>query len=656
MALNILVFVGLFFFLGAIGALIGAAWAAAASNKVAVGNLVRTTFTACPTVLTTALWGPAGEYAFSNSYGPSDIWAQDATNALHCDMPGARGVYSSWLSGAGQAKPGIGGAIASNSTIYWTGKGCSTDADCSGPTASLTINCGPGWNLIEWNTTNNQQAPFAFQCPGSNGSGKGDVDAVSWCSVCAGQPGFNTATGLPFTPGTAWGGCDPANIDPNAIGTCMGVANSIPYKCAFETPQYIGGGNGTNRQCAAFTDPGQNPGTGANTYTAPFGQYLSCSIQNNWSSTANVSDVCNPAHPGYSQYAPYVDWLCKNKGNSDCPAGQQCVANWNASVTGWCIPGDPCPSCPNSTDPNIPGVCEPTPYVCSGTVLPNTVMQTLWIAEGQVVSQNDDGSFEVQWNRVQNTYNGIGPSVNYVFPGPKQPGGGYLNTFSREATEDLTWRYADCRFVADSGSITSRNTSVSNALLGFTYVDQTTGIVQSASNPLGFAAFNDTNVFTPSIDALLKVQVFSYCPSSYQLGYNGTQGTFGPTPAVPGFPNPPSQPEIGLTSNGFQGKWQVGPGGGQIAKLSNGVPCNPLSRAAVTSAATLSDVTGYAYQPAINTVWNLQAHEVDPSQLKRIFFYSILPFNVTDETLAVYSQSYYLAPANDMMLGKPPRF
>lgn len=650
LALNILVFVGLLFFLGAIGALIGAAWAAAAQNNVAVGNLVRTTFTGCPAVLTTALWGPTGEYAFSNTYGNANVWAQDATNALHCDMPGARGTYSTWLSGAGQAKPGIGGAIASNSVIYWTEKQCTSDADCYGPKASLTIPCGPGISTPgPWLTATNFNGgpPYAQQCPGSNnGNGKPeDTGQGSWCSICAKYAGtsFNTQTGRATVPGTAWEGCPPDGFDATAVGQCMGVDNSIPFRCAFETPQYIGGGTSTNRQCAAFTNPGINPGTGANTYTAPFGQYLSCEVANNWSNT-NYGDFCSTS--ANAQAAP---WICQNKGNWGCPAGQVCAANWNPSVTGWCIPGDPCPT--DCNNPDLPGVCTNSVagYVCSGTVLPNVVMQTIWIAEGEVVSQNGDNSFEVQWNRVQNTYNGIGPSVDYVFPGPKT-GSGYTNQFNAAATEDLTWRYADCRFVADSSSQTSRNTSVSAALLGVTYVDQTTGIVQSASDPLGLDSFQDPNVYTPDITSLLAVQVFNFCPPNYSQAYPRTSsGAFQPQPGQP--LDIPSFPQPNLSSNGFQGKRQIN---SQVAALYNGVPCNPLTAAdVITAANTIANGKG---QRAINSVWNLQAHEVDATQLKRIFFYSILPFNVTDETLGVYSQSYYLAPANDMMLGKPPRF
>ena len=82
------------------------------SKNLQVGDLVRTSFTACPAVLTGALWGHGynGEnapyYAHSLTYDDGSskpYWSFDAANALHCDVYGAGfGTYSTWITSAGQ--------------------------------------------------------------------------------------------------------------------------------------------------------------------------------------------------------------------------------------------------------------------------------------------------------------------------------------------------------------------------------------------------------------------------------------------------------------------------------------------------------------------------------------------------------------------------
>ena len=53
-----------------------------------------------------------------------------------------------------------------------------------------------------------------------------------------------------------------------------------------------------------------------------------------------------------------------------------------------------------------------------------------------------------------------------------------------------------------------------------------------------------------------------------------------------------------------------------------------------------------SYVRARQTVWNLQALQVPQSQLQKIYFYSILPFDANAGTDAEFSQSINLLEAN----------
>ena len=92
--------------------------------------------------------------------------------------------------------------------------------------------------------------------------------------------------------------------------------------------------------------------------------------------------------------------------------------------------------------------------MCSGDIYPNIAINTQWIAEGKVIS-TDGTTSVVQWERVQNTYLGIGPSPKVFSTVPET---------RKQATADKTWVYSDCRFIDDGSE--GRHTSVSLGLLG----------------------------------------------------------------------------------------------------------------------------------------------------------------------------------------------
>jgi hypothetical protein len=70
-------------------------------------------------------------------------------------------------------------------------------------------------------------------------------------------------------------------------------------------------------------------------------------------------------------------------------------------VSGVCRPnwGSGCPA-----EPCVQGACPPgmtcTNGTCSGQPIPSVVVQLPFVAQGQVVGTNTDGSFQVQWTRV----------------------------------------------------------------------------------------------------------------------------------------------------------------------------------------------------------------------------------------------------------------
>ena len=375
-------------------------YAATSKNKARAGNLVRTTFSGNPAVLTSALWGLNREFATTETYG--EYFDFDGVNALHCDVPGGYGTYSSWLSGSGldfRTNPLI---KNQNAPLYWSLKSCTTAADC----LVTPIACGPG--RAGWEAVPN---PAAEQCP-----------ANSYCSVCGGPPG-----------GTNY--C--TDVSPLDVGTCIALGNATSLSflpgCVFDPNALAPDGTFGLNVCVVNLPPATN--------LPPFDRLGSCSEARNWQALAQ----CQPGAPGTRPF--YCDFV----GNQDCAKGQSCTANWG-SETGWTTRFD---------SPTPPGYTV-SDFVCSGSVLPSILINTRWIAEGEVISTDGTNS-QVEWKRVQNTYRGVGPSYNL------RNG----NTRYRDP-DDRSWVYSDCRFVKAGASPTSRHASVSNALLG-----------TSLSNPLG---------------------------------------------------------------------------------------------------------------------------------------------------------------------------
>jgi len=644
MALNILIFIGIFFILAAIGALIAALVVNANKHNIKVGEVVRTTFTGNPTLLTTALWGPNGEYWNSvtvdelgqtvTTYGLASVWEQDAVNSLHCDMPGAYGTYSTWLGNGGQVPVGTGPQFGSNTTVFFTDQICENATDCYGTGASSSIPCGPGYSAgggqRQW-SFNERDNPYANQCPGGNrNNNTGKPISGSWCSVCASDPNWNKAA-IPTDPQTIQSQCK--NINSTAVGKCMGVSGTIPYYCAFKNPQFLGGGTNTYKQCAAFTDQDSN---GAPIY----GQLTSCSVNNNISLTNNPDLVCGKTYDPPSS-KPW--WLCSSSGNWDCELGQQCVPNWGSTYTGWCATGEsPCPLTNKTVATSI----------CSGSVYPNVVMQTTWIAEGQVISRRADltDTFNVLWDRVQNTYPGIGPSLGFVLPGPYTDGEGYQNKWSEQTALDRNWKYSDCRFFRYTGPSLTRNFSVSQAILGGFYCSYTaenpTKCISISVNPLGLSMFandyfNGTQTYNSEVQALLTASVLNYCPLEYAADYpansaNTNNSTYTQT----------RSPNAGWYRTAYQGLSLSGPSGGPPVPAYNGFPCNPLYKSSVIGAAEKSPP-----ERAINSAWNLQSLDINNQQVIRSYFHVIFPFTVTNQALIQHSQSRFLRKANSSSFG-----
>lgn len=441
MAFNIFAFLSVLFFLLAVAAVAGYFIIVFQSKNIDVGDIVRTTFSASPAVLTTALFGINGEYANSGIYGYN--YEEDATNALHCDMPKGVGTFSSWLSSGGQNFKSI--AWASNSQLYVLQETCTSDADC----ALTNLQCGPGY-ITQNPTTKGQDKnssgaprslwytsygnPAYFQCPGN-----------SWCSVCNGPPPTNAKPGTYCnSPSQQIGNC----VSQNQGSVSNGV--TISYKCVQPYSSV------SDTYCAVQLTPSVN--------APPLQRLTSCTSLSDYSNTVyfdgTTTQQCGENLPGRPYY-------CNYDGNPMCLPGQECVTNWNSLSTGWCTPGGGCPTLQTASN------------VCSGTVYPSVAIKSEWIAEGTVTAKNSNGTYNVQWNRAQNTYPGIGPSAGWCDDGT-------ANCASSETPEDYqdrTWIYSDCRFVlGDSYTTGSRHYSVSLALLG-----------TSVSNPSGLGIFSTTD-------------------------------------------------------------------------------------------------------------------------------------------------------------------
>jgi len=416
---SIFALIAVIFSLLAIGGLAALGFLQVSKKLYRVGDLVRTTFSACPAVLTTALWGTDGEYGHENIYGPN--YSVDAANALHCDMPGGVGLFSTWISDAGmnfKINPSY-----SDTPLYIFGDPCVNGTDCS----ITSLKCGPGYpnngeslwqpnNSFIPNTTVSHN-PAILQCP-----------SASYCSLCGG-PNKNNATGYCVV------------TDSNAVGNCIST-EEVAWQCLQLYPSL---NPPVPKVCAANVEVD-------NTHPS-HKRFESCSVNQNFSSlsyidlSTGLSRLCSDTN--FAAIRPY---FCTLDGNVNCMIGQECVANWgDGPETGWKVPG-------GAVDP----IYEKTGYVCSGTIFPMVALQTDWIAEGKI-SSISGSRYYVDWQRVQNTYGGIGPSAGLC-----NTSSGQLRCYQPidESQIDNSWKYSDCRFVRMDNAVPSRHLSVSNALLG----------------------------------------------------------------------------------------------------------------------------------------------------------------------------------------------
>jgi len=466
MAFDIFAFFAIVFVVLAITTGVGLIVYNVKKNTLQVGDLVRTTFTACPTVLTTALFGVNGEYATTNSYGFN--FDEDAANALHCDMPKGKGTFSTWVSDGGQNFKSI--PWATNSQLYVLQNTCTQNSDCE----TLTIPCGPdyafdapGFNptaravtheagVIVWDTTS--KTPYSFQCP-----------ANSYCSVCRGD-----ATVDPYCPNASGVGKCIVN-NPTQVFSC-----TQPYASVSEF------------YCGVTLPVGPD--------SPPIQRQFSCSVNNNYASVSYQLSGFPSVTCGSVTEVP-KPFFCNFEGNPACLVGQQCVTNTSAN-SGWC---------PTPGGESCGGSLSFAAFVCSGTVYPSVAIKSQWIAEGFVASISSTGRLSIQWNRVQNTYPGIGPSLGQCNTGTSNCSA----SLREEDFDNQSWVYSDCRFVVqDSVTTASRHASVSLALLG-----------TSVSNPLGLGIFSSTDASFSSFNLqnLLFVSVSS--SGSIQNNWSSTAAT-----------------------------------------------------------------------------------------------------------------------------------
>jgi hypothetical protein len=490
------------------------------STNLQVGDLVRTSFTACPAVLTGALWGHGNQgeggipfYAYSNSYdsySSKQYWSFDAANALHCDVYGAGfSTVSTWIMNSGQNYRTFASlSYLSVTQRYYQNIGtCTKDSDCQ---TNTHIQCGPGYI-----------PPFKDQTYFSTDDfGAGQCPPVSSCSLCIGAAGVAA--------------CQNYGPQSREIGTCIMNTVSNLYSC---TAVYQGSLSQGNYCSGAIYNQGPN-------YPHPF-QAASCDPANNLSNSSR----CNPANG-------VLPFFCNfnQTGNLDCLYGQQCITNPNSGNTySW----------PYNTNSNI----------CSGTVLPDVVINLDWIAEGVITSittGTGTPKYNVQWTRVQNLYNGIGPSPLWCQNGKCK--------YSLDAVGDTSWQYNDCRFllqdgVMDGSETTSRHYDVAQALLG-----------NSMSDPLGWSVLSNTKyVDSKFIDYVIS-SVSMYISTASVGGIDGT---------------------------------------------TRRDPSNPTAASAQFFGANND---GDGAQPYAATSWNLRAQNLPSTQLQKIFFYSIMPVDFGTQT------------------------
>ena len=484
------------------------------SNNLIVGDLVRCSFTACPAVLTAALWGngfnPATgyitPYAHSLTYdagSSKQYWSVDAANALHCDVYGAGySTYSTWISSAGQNyRNNLSLSYLSITNRYYSNiSTCTADVDCQ---TNTFIPCGPGYlppfaNKSLWDDTN---LGVSSQCPSN-----------AQCSLCIGDV-------------TSVSKCQAYGATATDTGTCILNTISNKYSCTIVNEGAIVG----KKFCsgAIYENNGQE------TFPHPFQASL-CDPQNNLSASNRCDG--NPL-PDFCNF--------NSNGNIDCLYGQQCVTNSNPAF---------------SYQPDTQA------FICSGTVLPDVVIKLDWIAEGVVTSittGTGTPKYNVQWNRVQNLYNGIGPSPLWCQKGTCK--------YSLDAVQDTSWQYNDCRFIVqDNPDTNSRHYDVSRALLG-----------TSLSDPMGWSVLS-VSKYTDAGNIDYVIQSVTMYISTASVGGIDTTATF--TSVPPG-----------------QGNTQADRFFGQP-----GSPGVGMSTYAATS-------------------WNLRSQNLPLENLQKIYFYTIMP-------------------------------
>jgi hypothetical protein len=393
-------------------------------NSLKVGDLVRTTFTGCPAVLTTALWGPNGAYTYdppSDPYGFNG--SEDAANGLHCDVFGSKGTYSTWLSSIGANYKTLSELewMRLGAQRYFSNQTCETNDDCKSQTF---VSCGPGFfNALATRSSwvFGASLPDGSQCP-----------TVARCSLCLNGRDCSTIT-----------------TNSTETGTCLLTASKNVFTAGYSCTTIYPGSD--FKYCNTIL----NSKTGL---VLPPAAQNPCSPINDYS----YSQFCATNSEG-----KYLNYYCNfMPGNADCFYGQSCTAN----------------------DPNYSLI--PTPqedsvlgsdFMCSGTILPDVVINLTWIAEGLITEALPDNKFNIDWRRVNLQYTGVGPS-DLMCPDGITP-----CRRTREVTEDRTWKYNDCRFVlSDQDAPTTgppvRHYEIKKALLG-----------TSVTNPLGLGIFSSTN-------------------------------------------------------------------------------------------------------------------------------------------------------------------
>lgn len=494
----------------------GITWTRTQALNLKVGDLVRTTFSGCPAVLTTALHGPNGDYAYDpndpnnvNVYGFNA--SSDYANGLHCDVFGSQGTFTSWISSAGSNFRTLTQleTLKKGAQLFFGSQVCRTDADCR---TNTFLRCGPGYfpplnPSSNWRP-NNKARPDFVQCP-----------ANTTCSLC-----INSASGQVDARL-----CNTLTLRDSATGQCI-LTNSNAPNTTFTTsfscsPIYEDLGINF-KYCNALL----NSQTGK--LQLPYAM-KGCALENNYSFSAYCDTALIPSglYPWYCNFQP---------GNVDCMYGQECVAN----VPTWS-------NLPNRAQDSKIG----SDYVCSGTVLPDVVINLPWIAEGNIASLNADQSYNVDWKRINLQHFNVGPSDKLC------PVGRDCDITNQEALKDMSWRYNDCRYVLSDEAPTAtpqRHYFIKQALLG-----------TSVTNPLGLGLFS-TSTWTDSAQYTFHILSVTMYVSPFNRGTMDTS---------------------------------------RISEKTT----------------TLSQWRTLNTSTFLRSSWNLRSTSLTDKDLKKIFFYSVLP-------------------------------